>query len=146
MYLFAVALIANCLSMGHGENGADFMPDGAVAIRAFDLMICHMFFMYKLSGIPGVQDFRLTMALDTFPLRDMAVSLDDIDMTPFTGNPSCNILFMVKIPAFDFNISFGLNVAGSTTTDSTRNAFLLSSWASSIIMTGEAVGFVDGKV
>jgi hypothetical protein len=109
-------------------------------------MISDMVFMHELRGIFSAQYFGSLMALETLALWDMAISLHDIEMTFLTSHPSGNVLSMIEIPAFDFNIPFGLNVARSTTTHSTRNAFLLPPWASPVIMTGEAVGFVDGEV
>jgi hypothetical protein len=55
------------------------------------------------------------MALDTFSLWDMAISLHDIDMTPLTDHLSGDILPMIETPTLDLNISFGLNMTRSTT-------------------------------
>jgi hypothetical protein len=102
--------------------------------------------MHELRGIFTPQDFRFAMALETFPLRHMAIPLKNTDMALLTGHPSGNILSMIKTPAFNLNIPLGFNVAGGTTSYSTRNAFLLPSLASLVEMTGKTVGFMNGKV
>jgi hypothetical protein len=119
MDLLAVTLIANGGRMNKGENRSDLMPNLSVAICAFDLMISDMFFVHELRGIFGIQYFRLTMTLETLPLRDMAISLNNIDMALFTVHPSGNILSMIEIPTFDLNVSFGLDMTGSTTSNGT---------------------------
>jgi hypothetical protein len=50
------------------------------------------------------------MAFDAFPLRHMPISLDNTEMTFFTGNPSGDILLVVEVPPFDLNIPLGLNM------------------------------------
>ena len=86
------------------------------------------------------------MALDAFPLRYMAISLDNTEMTFFTGHSSGDILPMIEAPTFDFNISFGFDMARGTPSYSTRNAFLLPSWASLVVVADETVDLVNGKV
>jgi hypothetical protein len=82
-------------------------------------MISDMFFVHELRGIFGIQYFRLTMTLETLPLRDMAVSLNNIDMALLTGHPSGNILPVIKIPSFDLDIPFGFDMTRSTTSHGT---------------------------
>jgi hypothetical protein len=86
------------------------------------------------------------MALETFSLRDVAVSLHDIHMALLAGHPSCNILPMIEAPAFDFNIAFGLDVTGGTAPDGTGDTFLFSSGSRSVIMANETVGVVNREV
>jgi hypothetical protein len=105
-----------------------------------------MFLMHELRGIFTPQDFRLTMALETFPLRDMAIPLKNMDMAPLTGHPSGNILPMIECPTFDLDIPFRFNVTGGATPYGTRNAFLLPSCASTVEMTDKTVSLVNGEV
>jgi hypothetical protein len=86
------------------------------------------------------------MTLYAFPLGDMAISLDNAEMALLTGDPSGNILLMIEVPTLDFDISFGLDVAGSTSSDGARNAVLLSLGAGLVIVTDEAVDFMDSEV
>jgi len=105
-----------------------------------------MFLMHEWRGIFSIQYLRVFMALETFPLRHMAIPLENTDMALLTGHPSGNILSMIKTPAFDLNIPLRFNMAGGTTPYSTRNAFLLPSWASLVEMAGKTVGFMNGEV
>jgi hypothetical protein len=109
-------------------------------------MVGDMFFMHDLRGIFGTQYHRFFMAFYTLSLRDMAVSSYHIDMTLFTSHTSCNIFSMIKIPSFDLDIPFGLDVARGTSSNSTRYTFLLPSWSSSIKMTDKTIGFVNSEV
>jgi hypothetical protein len=86
------------------------------------------------------------MALDAFALRNMAVSLNDIDMASLTDNPSFNILSMIETPALDLNVPLRFNVTRSATTYGTGNAFLFPLWASLVVVTDETVDFVHGEV
>ena len=122
------------------------MPNGSMAICAFDLMIGDMILMHELRGIFGAQYFRFIMTLDTFPFRDMTVPLNDIDMALLTGHPSCNILPMIEIPAFDLDVPFGLDVAGGTPSYGTRNAFLFPFRASLIVVTDETVDLMNSEM
>jgi hypothetical protein len=86
------------------------------------------------------------MTLETLSFRDMAVPSYHIDMTLFTSHPSCNIFPMIEVPPFDLNVPFGFGVARGTPSNSTRDAFLLPSWASPVKVTNKTVSFVNGKV
>jgi len=86
------------------------------------------------------------MALEAFPLRDMAIALHHIHMALLTGHPSCNILPMIETPALDFNIPFGLDVAGGATPHGTGDALLFSSRSGAVVMADEAVGIVNREV
>jgi hypothetical protein len=108
-----------CRKVSNGRDLPDLMSDRGMAFRTFDLMIGDMFLVHELRGIFGVQYFKFSMALDTFPFRDMAIPLNDIEMAFLAGHPSRDILTMIKTPAFDFNISPGFNVARGTTSHST---------------------------
>lgn len=117
-----------------------------MAIRTFDLMVGDMLLMHKLRGVFGCQDVRFIMALDAFPLRDTAVSLNHIDMASLTLHPSCNIFPMVEIPVFDLNIPLRLYMAGDTTSHSTGDALLLTLRACSKVMADETVDLVDSQM
>jgi hypothetical protein len=86
------------------------------------------------------------MALNTFSFGDMTVPSNDIDMAPFTGNPSCNIFPMIETPSFDFNVSLGFDMARGTTSYGTRNALFLPFRASLIVVTDKTVDFMNGEV
>jgi hypothetical protein len=146
MDFLAVALITNGGRMDKGENRSDLMPNITVAICAFDLVVGNMILMHELRGIFGPQYLGFFMTLSTFPLRDMTISLNDINMAFFAGYPSFNILPMIEAPTFNFNVSFGLNMTGGTTTDGARNTFLFPSLTSPVVMTDETIGFVNGEV
>jgi len=109
-------------------------------------MVGDMFFMHDLRGIFGTQYHRFFMAFDTFSLWHMAIPLNHTEMTFLTGHPSSDILPMIEIPTFDFNVPFGLDVARGTSSNSTRYTFLLPSWSSSIKMTDKTIGFMNSEV
>jgi hypothetical protein len=111
MDLFTVASVTDSGRMDHGEYRSDFMSNLSMAIRTFNFVVSDMIFMHELRGIFRVQYFEFTMALETLPLRNMTITLNHIDMTLFTDDPPGDILPMVKIPSFDIDVSFGLNVA-----------------------------------
>jgi hypothetical protein len=146
MNLLIVALIANGGRMNKSENWSNLMPNITVAICAFDLVVGDMILMHELRGIFGPQYLGFFMTLSTFPLRDMTISLNDINMAFFAGYPSFNILPMIEAPTFNFNVPFGLNMTRGATAYSTRNALLLSSCPNPVVMTDEAVDFVNGEV
>jgi hypothetical protein len=86
------------------------------------------------------------MAFDTFSLRYMAVPLNHAEMAFLTGHPSRDILSVIEVPAFDLDIPFRLDMAGRATPYRTRNTFLLPFWACLIVVTDEAVDFVNGEM
>jgi len=86
------------------------------------------------------------MALDAFSFGNMGVSLNDIDMTFFTGYTSGDILPVIEAPAFDPDVTFWLDMTGSTTPYGTRNALFFSCWTGLVIMTDEAVDFVNSEM
>jgi hypothetical protein len=141
-----MALIAKGGRWSKCENLSDLMSNVRVAICAFDLVVGHMILMHELRGILGVQYLRFTMALETLPLRNMAIALNNVDMALLTGHPSGDIFSMVETPAFDFNVPLGFDMARGTSSNSTRYTFLLPSWASLIKMTDKTIGFVNSKV
>jgi hypothetical protein len=47
----------------------------------------------------------------------MAISLYNAEMALLASDPSGNILFMIEVPTFDFDIPLRLHVAGSTSSD-----------------------------
>jgi hypothetical protein len=146
MDFLAVALITNSGRMNNGENRPDFMPDVRVTIRAFDLMVRNVILVHELSRIFGAQYLWLIVALDTFPLRNMTIPLNNVDMAPLTDDPPCNILPMIKIPTFDLNISFGFEMARGTPSYCAGNALLLPSGTGLVVVTDETVDLMDGEV
>jgi hypothetical protein len=110
-----MALVTNSRGMNKSEDRSNLMPNVTVAICAFDLVVGDMILMHELRGIFGAQYFRYIMALDTFSLWNMGVSLHDIVMALLTGHPSFNILPMIETPTFDLNVPFGLNMTRGTT-------------------------------
>jgi hypothetical protein len=146
MNLVAVALITIGWNMGDRWNGPNLMSKGSVATRTFDFMIGNMFLMCELGGIFCTQNERFIMAFNTLSFRNMAVALNNTKMAFLTGHSSLNILSMVKIPAFDFNISFGFNVARGTTSYSTRKTLPFPFETSFVVMADETVCLMNGKV
>jgi hypothetical protein len=67
-------------------------------------------------------------------------------MAFFTSHPSGDIFPVIKIPTFDFNVPFGLDVARGTSSNGARYTFLLPPWSSSIKMTDKTIGFVNSEV
>ncbi len=86
------------------------------------------------------------MAFDTFSLRYMAVPLNHAEMAFLTGYPSRNILSVIEVPPLDLNIHFRLDMAGGAAPDGTRNTFLLPFWTCLIVVTDEAVDFVNREM
>jgi hypothetical protein len=107
-------------------------------------MIGHMFLMHELRGILGAHYLKFGMALTTFPLRDMAIPSNDIEMTLLASHPSRNILPMIKIPTLDFDISLRFDVARGTTPYGTGNAFLLPFGSCMVKMANKTVGLMNG--
>jgi len=83
------------------------------------------------------------MTFHTFSLRDMAIPLNHTEMAFLTGYPSGDILLVIKVPALDPDVTFGLDMTGSTTPYGTRNALFFSPGSSFVIVTDEAVDFVN---
>ena len=109
-------------------------------------MIRDMFLVQRLRGIFRGQNRRFIMAFNAFSFRDMGIPLNNTEMALFAGNPSCDILSVIEVPTFDLDISFGLHMAGGTSSDGARNALLLSLWTSLVIVADEAVDFMNGQV
>jgi len=126
MHILAVAHVTNSGDMDKGEDWPDLVPDSAVAVSTFDLTIRHMFLMHEGRGMLGIQYFGFIMALKTLPLRDMTISLNDMNMALLAGDPAGDILPVIEIPALDVDVAFGLNVARGAPPHRTRDAFLFS--------------------
>jgi hypothetical protein len=86
------------------------------------------------------------MALDTLAFRNMSIPLHHVDMTPLTDNPSGNILPVIEIPPPDFNVSFGFDMTGGTSSYRTRNALLLTPRARLVVMADETIDLVNGEM
>jgi len=117
-----------------------------MAVCTLDLMVGDMVFMHELRSIFGTYYIGFIVALDTLPLRNMAISSDDIDMTLLAGHTSGDIFAMVEAPTFDFNIAFWLNMAGCATPNGTGDTLFLSFRPSPIVMANEAVDFVNSEM
>jgi hypothetical protein len=76
----------------------------------------------------------------------MAVPLDHTEMAFLTGHPSRYVLSVIEVPALDLNIPFRLDMAGRAASDGTRNTFLLPLGTRLIIVTDEAVDFVNSEM
>jgi len=146
MDFLAMALVTHGGGMDHREDGTNFMPNVRMAIGAFDFMVGHMISMHELRGIFGAQYFWLIVALNTFPLRNVTIPLNNTDMAPLTGNPSGNILPVIEIPPLDFNVSFGFDMTGGTSSYRTRNALLLTPRARLVVMADETIDLVNGEM
>jgi len=86
------------------------------------------------------------MTFHTFSLWDMAIPLNNTEMAFLTGHPSSDILSVIEAPALDPDVTFWLDMTGSTTPYGTRNALFFSSWTSLVIVTDEAVDFVNSEM
>ena len=146
MNFLAMTLIANGGRMGKGENLPDFMSNGRMAVHTFDLVIGHVILMHELRSIFRAQDLRFIVALNALPFRDMAISLDDIEMAPFAGHASCDVLPVIETPPFDLDIALRFHMARSAATDGAGDAFFIPSRASLIIVTDEAIRLVNGQM
>jgi hypothetical protein len=109
-------------------------------------MVGDMVLMYELGGILRSQEDRLIMAFDTFSFRHMAISLNDTEMAFLASHPSRYILSVIEVPAFDLDVPLRLDMTGSAAPYGTRNAFLLPFWTGLIIVTDEAVDFVNSEM
>jgi hypothetical protein len=98
-----------------------------MTISTFHLVIRNMLSVHEERGIFRIQNFGLFMALEAFPLRDMTIPLNHIDVTLLTGHPPFNVPPMIEVPTLDLDISFRFDVARIATSYSARDAFLLSS-------------------
>jgi hypothetical protein len=103
--------------MGEGRDLANLMPQRRVATGAFDLVVGDMFYVHELRGIFRGQEDRFIMTFYALSLGDMAIPLYDAEMAFLASDPPSNILFVIEVPALDFDISFGLHVAGRTPSD-----------------------------
>jgi hypothetical protein len=86
------------------------------------------------------------MTFYTFSLRDMTIPLNNAEMALLTSHSSGNILPVIEVPAFDLDVPFRFHMTRSTTPDRTRNAFFFPFWTSLVIMTDEAVDFVNSEM
>ena len=109
-------------------------------------MIGDMFLMDELRGILRDQDNRLIVAFDTLSLRHMGIPLNDTEMTFLASNPSRDILLVIEIPAFNIDIAFGLDMAGSAASNGARNAILFPFWTGLIVVADETVDFMNGEM
>jgi hypothetical protein len=86
------------------------------------------------------------MALHTFSLGDMGIPLNNTEMAFLTGHPSGDIFSVIEVPALHLDVTFRLNMTGSTTSYGTRNALFFSFRTSLVIVTDEAVDIVNSEV
>jgi hypothetical protein len=144
--ILAVAFIAIGRGMTNRRNLADLVPEGRMTRGTFDLMIRHVVSMKGLRGIFCNKDFRFVMAFKTFSLRHMGIPLNHTEMTLLARNPSLDILAVIEIPPFDVDIAFGCNMAGGTTSHGAGDAILLSLWTRLVVVTDEAIDFMNREV
>ena len=109
-------------------------------------MIRNMLLMHELRGILRTQEDRLIVTFNTFSLRHMAVPLNDAEMAFLASHSSRDVLFVIEVPSLDLNVPLRLNMTGSATPNGAREALLLPLWTGVIIVTDEAVDFVNGQV
>jgi hypothetical protein len=117
-----------------------------MAIGTFDFVVGHMILMHELRGIFGCQNFRFVMALNAFSFRNMGVSLNDMDMASFAGDPSGNIFTVIETPALHVDIPFRFNMTGGAASHRTGKALLFPLWASFVIMTDEAIDLMNREM
>ncbi len=86
------------------------------------------------------------MAFHTFPLGDMGIPLNHTEMAFLTGHSSSDILSVIEVPALDPDVTFRLDMTGSTTPYGTRNALFFSFWTSLVIVADKAVDIVNREV
>jgi hypothetical protein len=55
------------------------------------------------------------MTFHTFSLRDMTIALNNTEVAFLAGHPSRDILSVIEAPALDPDVTFRLNMTGSTT-------------------------------
>jgi hypothetical protein len=55
------------------------------------------------------------MTFHTFSLRDMGIPLNNTEVAFLTGHPSGDILSVIEVPALDPDVTFRLDMTGSTT-------------------------------
>lgn len=132
--------------MGKGGNLADLMPQRRVATGAFDLVVSDMFLVQQLGCKFRAQEDGFIMTFQALSLGDMAISQDNAEMALLASDPSGNILFVIEAPTFDPNVPLGLHVAGGTSSDGARKAFVLSLQAGLVIVTDKAVDFMNREV
>jgi hypothetical protein len=141
--LLTVAFVTDGRRMEHCEYRPDFVLNLSMTIHTLDFVVGDMVLMHELRGIFGVQYFGLMMALETLSLRDMAISLNDMNVAPLAGDPPGDIPPVIEIPALDIDVAFGLNVAGGAPSHRARDAFLFPFGPCPIEMTDEAVRLMD---
>jgi len=117
-----------------------------MAGRTLDLMIRDVFPMKGLRRVLCHEYVRFVMAFKTLSLRHMGIPLNHTEMTLLASYPSINIFTMVEIPALDIDVAFRRNVAGGATSHCTGDAVLFPLWTSLIVVTDEAVDFMDREV
>jgi hypothetical protein len=114
-----------------------------MATHTFNLVVGDMIFMHELRRIFRVQYFGFTMALETLPLRDMSISLNDMNVALLAGDPPGDIPPVIEIPALDVDVAFGLNVARVAPSHCAGDAFLFPFGPCPIKMTDETVRLMD---
>jgi hypothetical protein len=75
--------------------------------------------MHEGGGILSDPHSGFFMALETLSLRDMPITLNDIEMALLTSYSSGNIFPMVETPAFNFDVPFRFDVARGATSNGT---------------------------
>jgi hypothetical protein len=88
-----------------------------VATGAFDLVVRDVFLVHELRGIFRGQEDGFVVTFYALSFRDMAISLHNAEMALLASDPSGNIFSVVEVPTLDLDISFGLHMAGGTSSD-----------------------------
>jgi hypothetical protein len=109
-------------------------------------MIRDMILVQSLRGVLGRQQLGFIVALHTFSFRNMAIALDDAEMTFFTRHTPGNIFSMIKVPSFNIDVSFRLNVAGGTSSHRTRKAVFFPFGTGLKIVTDKTIGFMNREM
>jgi hypothetical protein len=146
MGILAVTFVAIRRGVGDRRNLTDLVAKRGMAGRTLDLMIRDVFPMKGLRRIFCHEYLRFVMAFKTLSLRHMGIPLNHTEMTLLASHSSINIFTMVEIPALDIDVAFWRNVAGGATSHCTGDAVLFPLWTGLIVVTDEAVGFMDREV
>jgi hypothetical protein len=76
----------------------------------------------------------------------MAIPLQNAEMASFTGNPSRDIFSVIKVPSFNTDIPFRLNVAGGASSHRTRKTVFFPFGTGLKIVTDKTIGFMNREM
>jgi hypothetical protein len=141
-----MTLVAVGRGMGNRGNLADLMPQRCMARDTLDLVISDMHLVEGRGAIFRDKNLGFVMAFKALSLRHMGIPLNHAHMALLAGDPSCNVLAMIEIPAFDIDIPFGGNVAGGATPNRTGDAVFLSFGPGLVVVADKTVDLVNRQV